>query len=76
MAYAKLREGILAIVNLDAPDAETLQVWLSSRFDGPIGEQTIVPQVALSVLTEVREFDDCAYPDDDSDWDATIAALV
>jgi hypothetical protein len=48
-AYAKLRDGIRAVVELDAPDAETLQAWLRSRFSGPIGEPAILREVAEEV---------------------------
>jgi hypothetical protein len=70
-AYAKLRAGILAIVSLDAPDAEAPQEWLSSSFSGPTGESAIVLQVAHAVFEEVRNYDDRDL--DESTWDEMVA---
>ena len=72
-AYAKLREGILAVANLDAIDSNILQEWLSQSFGGPIGEHGIVFDVAHAVLREIDGYDDRQYPDD-CDWDQMVVA--
>ena len=75
-AYAKLRKGILAIVTLGAPDADNLEAWLGANpnFGGPFHESDIVRHIALTVLDQVRNYDDRTL--EESEWDRMVVALV
>jgi hypothetical protein len=76
-AYAKLREGILAIVALDAPDSDNLEAWLGSNpnFGGPFYESDVVRQIALRALSHIREYDE-RTSDDDTEWERMVGAAL
>lgn len=76
-AYAKLREGIIAMASLDGSDLETLQAWLTNSFGGPIGEEEIVylAKGVLKAVLDMGDWEDCD-PDDRSAWELMLDEVV
>ncbi len=75
-AYVKLRDGIGAVLALEAADTASLQSWLRNRLTGPIDEPVVLLDAADGVLTVVREYDEQDATESHTSWGETVVALA